>query len=418
MNSKLVLFIALVLLGSRAYEQTSYDQSAPPPFNYHRDFKSIFDSTQESSSPIYYQKLIKRFLDNDSSLTNPEVLALMIGFTQNPHYKPMEDMEKELEIFDMNKKGEYREAIQKSRPYLQTHPLSLLVLREISFAYQQVSKKEFQKNLIMDSAVLYQDSGIYFMALNDKIMEAMIYSGKGKTPETAIFSLGLADGEYFIPNVGYRIESKNTDWNKYGDFMEIIKTIIGDQSTIDYYFVIQHAKQKIDDDEANAIAEKQQKKTDIKKKDKATKEKEAKEKKEKEKQGKDKKANDKKEKELKEKQEKEDKKAKEAKEKQEKAEQKAKEDREKAEQERAAKEKKEAEAKEKKERQLKEKQEREEKKAAQKRNKNSKSNEPEASNTVDLQLPASQDSSVTNPIIPTPSEPPVSDSSNTQIPHK
>jgi chemotaxis protein histidine kinase CheA len=418
MKIQLILLLSLVLLGSRAYEQTSDGTPNLPSFNYHKDFKQIFDSTQESSSPVYYQKLIRRFLDKDSSLTNSEVLALMIGYTQNPHYKPMEDMEKELEIFDLNKNGECREAIHKARPFLQTHPLSLLVLREISFAYQQVSKKEFQKKLIMDSAVLYQDSGIYFMALNDKIMEAMIYSGKGKTPETAIFSLGLADGEYFIPNVGYKIEKKDTDWNKFGDFMEIIKTIIGDQSTVDYYFVIQHAKQKIDDDEANAIGEKQQKKTDSKKKDKATKEKEAKDKKEKENQGKDKKAIDKKEKELKEKQDKEDKKAKEAKEKQEKADQKAKEAKEKVEQEKAAKERKEAEAKEKKERELKEKQEREEKKASQKRNKNSKNNELDAPKPDDIQSPASTDSIETNPIISSPTEQPVSDTSNSQIPHK
>lgn len=417
MKIKIILFFTLFLLSSRSYEQTS-EATTPPPFNYHRDFKQIFDSTQESSSPVYYQKLIRRFLNNDSSLTNPEVLALMIGFTKNPHFKPMDDMEKEIEIFDLNKQGEYREAIRKSIPYLQTHPLSLLVLREISFAYQQVSKKEFQKNLIMDSAVLYQDSAIYYMALNDKIMEAMIYSGKGKTPESAIFSLGLADGEYFIPNVGFKIEKKDTDWNKNGDFMEIIKTIIADQSTVDYYFVIQHAKQKIDDDEAEVIAEKEQKKTDSKKKDKATKEKEAKEKKEKEKQEKDKKANSKKEKELKEKQDKEDKKGKEAKEKQEKAEQKAIAAKEKAEQEKAAKERKEAEAKEKKERELKEKQEREEKKAAQKRNKNSKNNEPESSKPDEIQMPNNSESSGGNPTIPTPPEPPVSDSSNTQIPHR
>lgn len=402
MKIKIILFFGLFLLGSRSYEQTS-EGTTPPPFIYHRDFKQIFDSTQESSSPVYYQKLIKRFLDNDSSLTNPEVLALMIGYTKNPHFKPMDDMEKEIEIFDLNKNGECREAIHKARPYLQTHPLSLLVLREISFAYQQVTKKEFQKNLIMDSAVLYQDSGIYYMALNDKIMEAMIYSGKGKTPESAIFSLGLADGEYFIPNVGFKIEKKDTDWNKNGDFMEIIKTIIADQSTVNYYFVIQHAKQKIDDDEAEVIAEKEQKKTDSKKKDKATKEKEAKEKKEKEKQEKDKKANEKKEKELKGKQEKEDKKVNAAKEK--------------AEQEKAAKERKEAAAKEKKEREFKEKQEREEKKAAQKRNKNSKNNEPEAPKADETLIPNNSESSGGNPIITTP-ETPVSDSSNLQNPHK
>jgi hypothetical protein len=145
---------------------------------------------------------------------------------------------------------------------LQTHPLSLLVLREISYAYQQVSKREYQANLIRDSAVLYQDSGTYFMNLNDKIMEAMIYSGKGRTPETPIFSLGIADGEYFIPNVGFRIETdgqkekKDTEWNKDGNFVEVITALVDNVNVRKYYFIIQHAKQKIDDDAANELAAK------------------------------------------------------------------------------------------------------------------------------------------------------------------
>jgi hypothetical protein len=114
----------------------------------------------------------------------------------------------------------------------------------------------------MDSAVLYQDSGTYFMNLNDKIMEAMIYSGKGRTPETPIFSLGMADGEYFIPNVGFRIETdgqkekKDTEWNKDGSFVEVITALVDNVNVRKYYFIIQHAKQKIDDDAANELAAK------------------------------------------------------------------------------------------------------------------------------------------------------------------
>jgi len=240
------------------------DSTPPPPtFIYHKDFKHILDSTQDAGSNLYYQKLLIRFLNNDSSLSKMETLALMIGFTENPSYKPLEDMEKEIEIFDLNNNGEFADAINQSRVFLQKHPLSLLVLRECSYAYQKVSKR-MANDMIFDSSITYNDSAKYFMDLNDKIMEAMIFSGKGRTPEAPIFSLGLADGEYFIPNVGYQIEKKDTEWNKYGHFMEVV-TAIDNLTPKKFYFVIQHAKLKIDDDQANEAAGKKKKKSSSKK---------------------------------------------------------------------------------------------------------------------------------------------------------
>jgi hypothetical protein len=215
-------------------------------FNYKKDFKTILTNSQDDESNLSYKKLLKRFQDNDSTLTNYETLALMIGFTENPKYKPMEDMEKEVEIFDHNNDNQFSEAIEKSKSYLQDHPLSLLVLREISYAYGKISKV-YEKDLVFDSAIYFNGLSSYYMNLNDRIMEAMIFSGKGRTPENPIFSLGLADGEYFIPNVGYEIEKKNTLWNKNGDFLEHI-VALDRLTTKDFYFVIQHAKLKIDDD--------------------------------------------------------------------------------------------------------------------------------------------------------------------------
>lgn len=217
---------------------------APVAFDYHRDFKTILEKTQDRSSELYYQKLLIRFLDNDSSLSRYETLALMIGFTENPHFKPLKDMEKEKEIYELTKGGEFRDAIDQSRVYLQTHPLSLLVLREISYAYNRLRMA---------------DSAKYFMDLNDKLMEAMIYSGKGKKPEAPIFSLGLADGEYFIPNIGYTIERKDTEWNKYNDFLEVIEAFTDLDAKVTFYFAIQHAKLKIDDDAADELANKKKK---------------------------------------------------------------------------------------------------------------------------------------------------------------
>lgn len=238
-------FLLLFLFINGSKSQNSAD-STIQTFNYKKDFKTILTNSQDEESNLSYKKLLKRFQDNDSTLTNYETLALMIGFTEDPKYKPMEDMEKEVEIFDHNNAGEFSEAIKKSKSYLHGHPLSLLVLREISYAYGKISKV-YEKDMVFDSAIYFNGLSSYYMSLNDRIMEAMIFSGKGRTPENPIFSLGLADGEYFIPNVGFEIEKKNTLWNKNGDFLEHI-VALDRLTTKDFYFVIQHAKLKIDDD--------------------------------------------------------------------------------------------------------------------------------------------------------------------------
>jgi len=246
-------FLLFFLFINGIKSQNSAD-STIQTFNYKKDFKSILMNSQDQESNLYYEKLLKRFQDNDSTLTNYETLALMIGFTENPKYKPMEDMEKEVEIFDHNNANEFSEAIEKSKSYLHGHPLSLLVLREISYAYGKISKV-YEKDMVFDSAIYFNGLSSYYMSLNDRIMEAMIFSGKGRTPENPIFSMGLADGEHFIPNVGYEIEKKNTLWNKNGDFLEHI-VALDKLTTKDFYFVIQHAKLKIDDDSDVKLDEK------------------------------------------------------------------------------------------------------------------------------------------------------------------
>ena len=210
--------------------------TAQPAFEYQRDFKLILDSTKDNSTPIFYGKLIERFIQNDSALTRREVLTLMIGFTDKPDFDPFNDMETEKEIFDLNETGDYIEALNESKIYLKKHPLSLRVLKERSFSYNQVGKL---------------DSAKYYMSLVDKLMSAMIYSGKGKTPEDPIFSLGLNDGEQFIPNVGMTILNKTTGRNKNKLFMEIINAKTEEDVSLNYFFVIQHAKEKMDGNDIN-----------------------------------------------------------------------------------------------------------------------------------------------------------------------
>jgi len=239
-----LIITALVLMCSQLCSAQSVKDSASPAakdtipamFDYGRDFKAIVEKTKDRTSAFYYDKLLKKFLDEDSTITKQETLALMIGFTEDPHFKPWEDLQTEKEIFDMNDSADYQGSLDASKPYLNTHPLSLRILKERSFSYNQLKQK---------------DSAIYYMNLVDKIMKAMIYSGKGKKPETPIFSLGLADGEYFIPNVGMSVAGKSTDWDKHSRFLEIIDAMNDMGEHNKYYFIIQHAKDKIDDDQVN-----------------------------------------------------------------------------------------------------------------------------------------------------------------------
>jgi len=225
---RIILLSLLLLLSSTAYEQ------APVAFNYQRDFKATLEKTKDKTGDLYYQKLLIRFLNNDSSLTRAETLALMIGYTENPHYKPYEDMGTEKEIYDLNEGGDYETALDESKTYLQTHPLSLRILKERSYSYHQLRK---------------EDSAKYFMDLVDKVMNAMIYSGKGKTPETAIFSLGLVDGEYFIENVGMTAANKSTSPAKSKVLMYMVDALSDEGTHTTYYFMLQHARDKMNEDE-------------------------------------------------------------------------------------------------------------------------------------------------------------------------
>jgi hypothetical protein len=231
-----------------SYEQTNA-AAQTNAFDYKRDFKTILEKTQEKGSEMSYQKLLIRFLDRDTTLSDMQVLYLLIGYTEDNKYKPFEDMNTEQEIFDLNDAGSYEEALIKGKPFLQTHPVSLRALKEVSYAYHSLSKK---------------DSAEYYMDLAVKIINAMIYSGNGKKPEQPIFSLGLADGESFIPSIGLKILSKDTDWNRNNQFMEIIDASQNTDDHVNYFFVIEHAKQKIDDDKVNDAGDKKSKNGDKK----------------------------------------------------------------------------------------------------------------------------------------------------------
>lgn len=208
--------------------QISYAQSA---FSYKDDFDKVLLKTKDPDGALSYEKLAKRFHANDTTMTDFEVLAMMIGFTDSKEYKPYEDVLIEREIYSLNEEEKYQEAFDAGIEFIETHPLSVKVLFEIVYSCQQLEKE--------DLAQFYAYKG-------QRIFEAMFFSGDGRTIDTPAFALGPGDGQDFVYKVvGATIGTMGSGRDKNGNFIDILEAKFEDGNTMNLYFIIQHATNKM-----------------------------------------------------------------------------------------------------------------------------------------------------------------------------
>lgn len=204
--------------------------NAQTTFNYKDDFQSILAKTKDPKDNLNYEKLLNRFVKNDTTLTHFEVLALLIGFTDKPEYKPYGDLQMEREIYNLNDDGKYKEGLKAANAFLKKHPLSQKALIEKSYSFYKLGN---------------QDSANYYSYQFRRIMQAMDFSGDGdKNP---IFALGPADGQdYITKHLACKIGMMGSGRDKNGYFLDMLEAIPKDGS--DPYtlnFIIQHATEKM-----------------------------------------------------------------------------------------------------------------------------------------------------------------------------
>ncbi len=216
-------------------------------FDYHSDFDSILQLTNDSSSHLYYETLLNRFNRNDTTLSDFEVLALLIGFTDNECFKPYDYIDTERRIYQLNDDGKYNEAKAVCDSFLVKVPVSQSALIEKSYAFHKLN---------------LSDSADYYFWRNMKIMYAMFHSGDGLTPETAFFSLGPSDGQNFIKKfLRCKIGTMGSIRDKYGNFIDVLELVYHDENTDEetrklLYFQIEHAaKRMFSDDDIKIINE-------------------------------------------------------------------------------------------------------------------------------------------------------------------
>ena len=218
---KIIGFLVLVLTGQVIYAQTT--------FNYKNDFKKVLAKTKDKDNNLSYDKLLKRFTANDSTLTDFEVLALLIGFTGKPEFKPYSDLSKEREIYRLNGEGKFQEALDSATKFLNKHPVSQQAIIEISYSYYKLGNT---------------DKSDFYMYQFRRIMKAMDFSGDGK--ETPIFALGPADGQNYIRKyLAAKIGSMGSGSDKNGNFLDILEAKYKDGTSESLHFIIQHATDKM-----------------------------------------------------------------------------------------------------------------------------------------------------------------------------
>jgi len=202
---------------------------AQDAFNYQNDFNNILAKTKDPNDKLAYNKLLARFTALDTTLTDYEVLALLIGFTDKPGYEPF-DFSTEEKIWRLYDKSKYKEAIDLGQHYLKSNPFSIKVLFGVAYSFQQLKQP--------DSARSYA-----YQVL--RIFQAMRFSGNG-TWDSPMFSLGAFDGhdyinKYLNATVGLMDPGKDVNGNN----LDILSAKFEDGQLKVFYFLIEHATRKI-----------------------------------------------------------------------------------------------------------------------------------------------------------------------------
>lgn len=200
-------------------------------FNYKDDFETVLKRTKDSSDVLFHEKLMLKYQTNDSSLTDFQMLALLINFTKNDHYKPYQIAASESKIAMLNQKKQYREAILTCDSLLKNHPFNQAILFEKALAHFELNQA---------------DSANFYRIKFNRIMDAMSFSGTGTSSDNAIFSLGSRDSHnYIINRLSQQVNQVGSGVDEDGNFLDIIETVDENEGTHLLHFQIQHAVNKL-----------------------------------------------------------------------------------------------------------------------------------------------------------------------------
>ncbi len=194
-------------------------------FDYHRDFQYYLSESSKPESKYNYETLLNRFQKEDKSIKKNEIIALLIGFTNNQNYHPYKNADIERGIMGLVGDKDYKKALKQSEDLLKTNPLNFTALMEEGFSLMKI------KN----------DSSYFPSVKSRMVVDAVLWSGTGSYLNP-YFVLSPIDGQTIIRYIfGGSIGTMGSGDDSNGYFLDMLDMEKEGKETITLYFNIDHA---------------------------------------------------------------------------------------------------------------------------------------------------------------------------------
>lgn len=219
MKKSLVLWFAL----------SSVTTFAQPVFDYATDFSILKELSRDSTSQYSYTRLLARFNDFDTTLTQREILGLMIGFTNDINYKPYHTVSEERALVNLALDGKFDEALKASSKFLARNPVNFSALFANSISHLETEGEK---------AILHRERMLL-------LIDAILVSGDGSI-EHPYFVLSPTDGQVLIRYIfGRRIGIMGSSHDKHDYFLDMLEMVGENGEPKRLYFNIDHAVEKM-----------------------------------------------------------------------------------------------------------------------------------------------------------------------------
>lgn len=187
------------------------------------DYTEIKRATSNRKSPHFFRKLMDRYLQNDTTLSLQQYRYLYYGFTQQEDFKPYQGEKQALidcrrnMLKNVADKNLCKQALEIAQNVLDDNPFHLPAISMMTLAYLQLG-----------DTISYNKWDIK----QKGILDAILSSGDGDTPETA-FHVTNIEHEYEIINrLGLHIESDSL----CGENIEYLKVKENSSGERGFYF--------------------------------------------------------------------------------------------------------------------------------------------------------------------------------------
>ena len=157
------------------------------------DFDDIRNKTTDSTSEFYYPKILKKFIDNDTSITKEELKYVYFGNVFTNEYNPMGDVKGEQDLLNYYKKKDFENAVLTGEKLLEKDPTNLEYYYHLALVYNKLKDSIHMKNCLFKFVFL---------------IETIYHSGDGLSLNTPYVVTRVSDEYQILDDKNLELKSQ------------------------------------------------------------------------------------------------------------------------------------------------------------------------------------------------------------------